>query len=46
MKGLYDWLEYKNRTMPFTAFWDPRGEIRSELQKDLDQLSGKDIDRA
>ena len=45
MKGLYDWLEYKNRTMPFTAFWDPRGEIRSELQKDLDQLSGKDIDR-
>ena len=45
MKGLYDWLEYKDRTMPFTAFWDPRGEIRSEIQKDLDQLSGKDIDR-
>jgi len=46
MKGLYDWLEYKNRTMPFTAFWDPRGEIRSELLKDLDQLSGKDINRS
>jgi hypothetical protein len=45
MKGLYDWLEYKDRTMPFTAFWDPLGEIRSEIQKDLDQLSGKDIDR-
>src|SRR5262245_36035185 len=45
MRGLYDWLEYKNRTMPFTAFWDPRGEIRSELLKDLDQLSGKDINR-
>jgi tetratricopeptide (TPR) repeat protein len=45
MQGLYDWLEYMNRTMPFTAFWDPRGEIRSELQKDLDLLSGKDVNR-
>lgn len=45
MKSLYDWLEYKDRTMPFTAFWDPRGEIRSELQKDLNLLSGKDIDQ-
>ena len=45
MKGLYDWLEYMNRTMPFTAFWDPRREIRSELENDLNLLSGKDIDR-
>ena len=45
LKGLYDWLDYMNRTMPFTAFWDPRGEIRSEIQKDLDLLSGKDADR-
>lgn len=45
MQGLYDWLEYMNRTMPFTAFWDPRGEIRSEIVKDLDLLSGKEIDR-
>jgi tetratricopeptide (TPR) repeat protein len=45
LQGLYDWLEYMNRTMPFTAFWDPRGEIRSEIQKDLDLLSGKDVDR-
>ena len=45
MKGLYEWLEYMNRTMPFTAFWDPRGEIRSELEKDLNLLSGKDVDR-
>jgi tetratricopeptide (TPR) repeat protein len=45
MRGLYDWLEYMNRTMPFTAFWDPRGEIRSELEKDLNLLSGKDVDR-
>jgi tetratricopeptide (TPR) repeat protein len=45
MKGLYDWLEYMNRTMPYTAFWDPLREIRSELEKDLDMLSSKDLDR-
>lgn len=45
MKGLYDWLEYMNRTRPSTAFWDPRGEIRTELLKDIDMLSSKDADR-
>jgi tetratricopeptide (TPR) repeat protein len=45
MKGLYDWLEYMNRTMPYSSFWDPLREIRSELEKDLNVLSGKDVDR-
>jgi tetratricopeptide (TPR) repeat protein len=45
MKGLYDWLDDINRAMPFTAFWDPLREIRSEIEKDLQMLSGKDIDR-
>ena len=45
MKGLYDWLEYMNRTMPYTAFWDPRREIRTELEKDIDTISGKEINR-
>ena len=45
MKGLYDWLEYMNRTMPYTAFWDPRREIRTELEKDIDIISGKEINR-
>jgi tetratricopeptide (TPR) repeat protein len=45
MKGLYDWLEFMNRTMPYTAFWDPRREIRSELEKDINMLSGKEVDR-
>src|SRR5262245_16726286 len=45
MKGLYDWLEYMNRTMPYTAFWDPLRQIRSELEKDLDMISSKDVDR-
>jgi len=45
MKGLYEWLEYMNRTRPFSSFWDPLGEIRSELEKDLNMVSNKDVDR-
>ena len=44
MKGLHDWLEYINSSRPFTAYWDPRREIRSELEKDLAMIAGKDID--
>jgi tetratricopeptide (TPR) repeat protein len=44
MKGLHDWLEYINTSRPFTAYWDPTREIRSELEKDLAMISGKDID--
>src|SRR5215475_95449 len=39
MKGLYAWLEYMHRSMPDAAFWDPRREIRSGIEKDLDMLS-------
>jgi hypothetical protein len=45
MKGLYDWLEDMNRAMAYTAFWDPLREIRSEIEKDRQMLSGKDVDR-
>jgi tetratricopeptide (TPR) repeat protein len=45
MKGLYDWLEYINRTRPYTSFWDPLREIRSEIEKSLQTLSGRDFDR-
>jgi len=44
MKGLHDWLEYINASRPYTAYWDPTREIRSELEKDLAMISGKDID--
>jgi tetratricopeptide (TPR) repeat protein len=43
MRGLHDWLEYMERSRPFTAFWDPLREIRSELEKNLDMIAGKDI---
>jgi tetratricopeptide (TPR) repeat protein len=45
LKGLYDWLEDINRAQAFTAFWDPQREIRSEIEKDLQMLPGKDVDR-
>ena len=44
MKGLHDWLEYINASRPYTAYWDPTREIRSELEKDLKLIAGKDID--
>ena len=44
MKRLHDWLEYINASRPYTAYWDPTREIRSELEKDLAMISGKDID--
>jgi tetratricopeptide (TPR) repeat protein len=42
LKGLYDWLEYMNYSRPHEAFWDPRREIRSEIEKTLAMISGKD----
>jgi hypothetical protein len=33
-----------NDSYPFDTFWDPRGEIRSEIDKDLAMISAKDID--
>ena len=44
MKGLHDWLEYINASRPYTAYWDPTREIRSELEKDIAMIAGKDID--
>jgi tetratricopeptide (TPR) repeat protein len=44
MKGLYDWLEYYESSRPFEAFWDPRREMRSAIEKDLAMISGSRID--
>ena len=44
LQGLYDWLEYMQRSRPFTAFWDPLRHIRSEIEKDLEMISGKELD--
>jgi tetratricopeptide (TPR) repeat protein len=44
LRGLYDWLEYMQSSRPYTDFWDPLRQIRSEIKNDLDVISGKDID--
>lgn len=44
LKGLYDWLEYMNYSRPHEAFWDPRRQIRSEIEKTLAMISGRDTD--
>jgi len=41
MKGLYNWLEHYESSKPFEAFWDPRREIRSAIEKDLKMISTK-----
>ena len=44
MKGIYDQLEHINDYTHFGKFWDPRREIRSEIQSSLKMISGKDDD--
>jgi len=43
MKGLYDWIEYMNRTRPFQAFWDPTYQIRKQIDLNLASLAGRDL---
>ena len=44
LQGTYDFLQYMESIRPYTAFWDPLRQIRSEIKNDLDMISGKDID--
>ena len=44
LQSIYDWLNYMQSSRPFTAYWDPLHQIRSEIKNDLDVISGKDID--
>jgi tetratricopeptide (TPR) repeat protein len=41
LKGIYDWIEFLNRSRAFYAFWDPRGDIRKEIDKTLALTSGE-----
>ena len=43
MRGIYDWLEYINRTRPFEAYWDPSRDIRKAIERDLDYISARDF---
>lgn len=35
MQGIYEWLEYMNRTRPLQAYWDPMRQMRNSIEKDL-----------
>jgi tetratricopeptide (TPR) repeat protein len=43
MKGLYDWIEYMNRTRPFQDFWDPTRQIRNQIDQDLAAIATRDF---
>ena len=43
MKGLYDWIEYMNRTRPFQDFWDPSRQIRKQIDQDLAVIATRDV---
>ena len=44
MKGIYDQLEHITYYTSYGKFWDPRREIRSEIENSLKMISGKDVD--
>jgi tetratricopeptide (TPR) repeat protein len=44
LKAMHEWLEYMQTSRAYTAFWDPLRHIRSEIQKDLDMIGGKEVD--
>jgi tetratricopeptide (TPR) repeat protein len=45
LKGLHEWIDWRNHTHPMGALWDPLREIRSTIEKDLAMIRGRDIDR-
>ncbi len=43
IKGLHDWLEYVVNYSTYGRFWDPRREIRSEIQQNLAMIEGPNL---
>lgn len=42
LKGIRDYLDYMNQSRPLEAYWDPLGQIRNQIDKDLATISGRD----
>jgi len=42
MKGIYDWLEYMQRSRPFEDYWDPLREIRKAIEVYLLRTPGNE----
>jgi tetratricopeptide (TPR) repeat protein len=43
MRGLHEWLEYVANYVSYGRFWDPRREIRSEIQGSLAMIGGREM---
>ena len=43
IKGLHDWLEYVANYSRYGQYWDPRREIRSEIQQNLAMIGGREM---
>ncbi|HZA54265.1 MAG TPA: tetratricopeptide repeat protein [Candidatus Udaeobacter sp.] len=44
LTGLGEWLDSLERYHAEGQFWDPRGDLKNEIQKNLAVIYGKDID--
>lgn len=45
LRGLYDWIEYMESSRPLQAYWDPTREIRNAIDKEVQAIRARDIDR-
>ena len=43
LRGLFEWIEFLNRSRPYYGFWDPGGDIRKEIDKTLAATSGERV---
>ena len=43
LKGLEDWFDHLDRYHPYARFWDPGRQVRAEIQRRLEVISGKEI---
>ena len=43
LRGLAEWLDYLHWHHPDGRFWDPARKLRSEIQRELEMIEGKDF---
>jgi len=44
MTDFYNWLEYIQQNTTYGSLWDPRREIRTEIESNRRMIAGKDVD--
>ena len=46
LKSVSEWIDYLNYSKPSYAYWDPRGEIRGEIEKTLAMIGDEKVESA